>query len=209
MTGKFITVEGTDGAGKTTQIKLLEKHLTERGYRVFLTREPGGTAIGEKIRDILLDRNNSSMNEMTEAFLYAASRIQHVKEKIQPCMEEGQIVICDRFIDSSLAYQGFGRQMGVERILAVNHLAIGAFAPDLTLYFDLKPEKGIVRKQEEKSHELDRMESEKAEFHERVYEGYQYLINHYPDRIVRIRADRTIEDVKQQVWQAVDKILQR
>ena len=168
MRGKFITIEGTDGSGKSTQIGLLMDYLNKKGVDVLFTREPGGTPIGEKIREIILDVNNREMAPETEALLYAASRSQHVREKIIPAVEEGKIVVCDRFVDSSLAYQGTARRMGMETIMEMNRAALGGVMPDLTVFFDLSPEKGILRKKNERA--LDRLEEEKIDFHKRVYD---------------------------------------
>ena len=150
MRGKFITIEGTDGSGKSTQIGLLMDYLNKKGVDVLFTREPGGTPIGEKIREIILDVNNREMAPETEALLYAASRSQHVREKIIPAVEAGKIVICDRFVDSSLAYQGAARGMGMETIMEMNRAALWGIMPDLTVFFDLSPEKGILRKEKRK-----------------------------------------------------------
>ena len=204
MRGKFITIEGTDGSGKSTQIGLLMDYLNKKGVDVLFTREPGGTPIGEKIREIILDVNNREMAPETEALLYAASRSQHVR-KIIPAVEAGKIVICDRFVDSSLAYQGAARRMGMETIMEMNRAALGGIMPDLTVFFDLSPEKGILRKKNERT--LDRLEQEKIDFHKRVYDGYKQLCEKYPERIKAIDADRSVEEVHLEVREVIDGLL--
>lgn len=207
MTGKFITIEGTDGAGKTTQINLLTKYLKKRGYEVILTREPGGTAIGEKIRELLLDCGNSEMLSITEVLLYVASRVQHLNEIILPAVNIGKIVICDRFVDSSIAYQGFGRELGIEMIEKINAVAIGNVNPDITFYLDINPTSGIDRKKREYGHTLDRMEHEKLDFHKRVSQGYKVLCERYPQRIKKIDAGKNIQEVHRQIVDEISNIL--
>ena len=205
MKGKFITVEGTDGSGKSTQLKLLMDYLGTKNCDVVFTREPGGTEISEKIRDVILDINNKEMTDMTEALLYAAARAQHVQQKIIPAINEGKVVICDRFVDSSIAYQGAARGLGTDNIMQINSFALNGIMPDLTLFFDLPPEKGILRKKNEK--ELDRLESEKLDFHVKVYEGYKKLCSQYPDRIKAISADDTVENINRPVIEIIDGLL--
>ena len=205
MKGKFITVEGTDGSGKSTQLKLLMDYLGTKNCDVVFTREPGGTEISEKIRDVILDINNKEMTDMTEALLYAAARAQHVQQKIIPAINEGKVVICDRFADSTIAYQGAARGLGTDNIMQINSFALNGIMPDLTLFFDLPPEKGILRKKNEK--ELDRLESEKLDFHVNVYEGYKKLCSQYPDRIKVISADDTVENINRQVIEIIDGLL--
>lgn len=205
MRGKFITIEGTDGSGKSTQIELLMDYLRKKGADVIFTREPGGTQISEKIREIILDVNNSEMTGITEALLYAAARSQHVEEKIIPALEAGKIIICDRFVDSSIAYQGAARGLGTEKIMGINEAALHGIIPDMTLFFDLSPEKGILRKKNERA--LDRLEKEKMDFHEKVYEGYKNLCKKYPERIKPIDADRSIDEVHSEVIEVIDGLL--
>lgn len=205
MRGKFITLEGGDGVGKSTQMKFIKQYIEQKGYSVLVTREPGGTAIGEKIRDILLDLKNSEMCVQTEALLYSAARAQHVNEKIIPALEEGKIVICDRFSDSSIAYQGFGRKIGYEDVASINEFAVCGLKPDLTLYFDLLPEKGIYRKKNV-GDSLDRIESELSDFRRRVYIGYKEILKREPERIVKIDAEKSIELVKNDVILALNNI---
>lgn len=205
MRGKFITIEGTDGSGKSTQIELLMDYLRKKGADVIFTREPGGTQISEKIREIILDVNNSEMTGITEALLYAAARSQHVEEKIIPALEAGKIIICDRFVDSSIAYQGAARGLGAEKIMGINEAALHGIMPDMTLFFDLSPEKGILRKKNERA--LDRLEKEKMDFHEKVYEGYKNLCKKYTERIKPIDADRSIDEVHSEVIEVIDGLL--
>ena len=205
MEGRFITIEGTDGGGKSTKIEKLVEYLKSMGREVVVTREPGGTNISEKLREILLDAKNSEMTDITEALLYAASRAQHVEEKILPAVKEGKIVICDRFLDSSIVYQGYARGLDIEMIKTINSFALSKIKPDITLFFDIRPEIGILRKKN--MHELDRMEQEKIDFHNKVYNGYKALLNENPERIKRIDAEKTIDEVYKQVIEAVNTIL--
>lgn len=184
--GLFITLEGPDGSGKSTQIQYIDQFFQEKGMRTVLTREPGGTPIGEKLREIILDRENREMCDMTEALLYAASRAQHVEEKIKPALLAGKVVICDRFIDSSIAYQGYGRNLG-DAVRVINELAIAGCMPDMTFLMELSPEIGKSRIKEAAQ---DRLEQERLEFHNRVYEGYRQIARFYPDRFVEIDASR-------------------
>lgn len=205
MRGKFITVEGTDGAGKSTQIELLVKYLQNNGFEVVVTREPGGTSISEKIREIILDVENSEMSDITEALLYAASRAQHINQKIKPAVESGKVVICDRFVDSSIAYQGYARGLDMSLIEDVNMYAVDGMIPDATLFFDIKPEIGIARKKNVQS--LDRIEKEALDFHYKVYNGYKELLEKYPQRIKRIDAEKDVEEVHAQVVEVLKEIL--
>ncbi len=195
--GIFITIEGPDGSGKSTQIPYIKKFLEEEGYEVVLTREPGGTKIGEQIRQILLDNDCKEMSAVTEALLYAASRAQHVEELIIPALEEGKVVLCDRFADSSTAYQGMGRGLGPEAIININKFATRGLMPDITILLDIDPKIGLNRVKITK--EADRLEQEKIDFHKRVYKGYKDLANMYPDRIKVIKADKTIEEISREI----------
>lgn len=191
--GFFITIEGPDGAGKSTQIPLIKGFLESRGLEVVLTREPGGTLIGEKIRELLLDKEHQEMSDITEALLYAASRAQHVEELIKPALKEGKVVLCDRFVDSSLVYQGMGRGLGIKTIKSINNFATSGLEPDLTIFLDIAPEIGLQRVKSRE--EEDRLEQEKLEFHKKVYEGYIELVHMYPQRMKVIDANRTIEEI--------------
>ncbi len=187
----FITFEGGDGSGKSTQIEKLRTFLEQEGYQVLLTREPGGTAISEQIRDILLDPDNTKMSDITEMILYAAARAQLVEEVIRPALEQGKIVICDRFLDSSIAYQGYGRGLG-DAVSEVNRIGTGGLSPDLTIYLRLSPEKGRSRI---KSRQQDRIELESEVFHDKVFQGYEALCRQYPDRIFAVDAGQSIDAI--------------
>ncbi|GAA4706671.1 dTMP kinase [Brevibacillus fulvus] len=193
--GIFITVEGGEGAGKTTVLERIEQDLKNSGYAAVLTREPGGIEIAEQIRAIILDKKNTSMDPRTEALLYAAARRQHLVEKVLPALEAGKIVLCDRFIDSSLAYQGFARELGVEEVFAINQFAIEQHMPDLTLYFDILPEEGLARIHANKQREINRLDLEGLAFHHRVREGYLRLVERFPERIQVIKANQPLDDV--------------
>ena len=190
--GLFITFEGGDGAGKSTQIERLKGYLEEQGYEVLLTREPGGTNVGEKIREVLLDPANVEMDPMTETMLYAAARAQLVAEVIRPALHKGMIVISDRFLDSSLAYQAWGRELG-SSVLEINSYGIGDCMPDLTVYLRVDPDTGRKRIRQR---EQDRIESETEQFHQKVFNGYEQLCKDYPERIFRVDASRSIEDIE-------------
>ncbi len=171
--GYFISLEGLDGCGKTTQMDRIEAELRARGYVTRRTREPGGCRISEKIRDILLDIDNKEMADITEALLYAASRAQHVHEVIQPALQRGEVVLCDRFVDSSIAFQGGGRELGAELIAQINSPAHGGCMPDTTVYLRLDAESSLRRRAN--ATKLDRIESEKSSFHTRVEETFDKL----------------------------------
>ena len=200
--GFFITFEGPDGCGKSTQVKLLADHCRNLGYTVRLTREPGGPSISEKIRALLLDPENKEMCARAEALLYAASRAQHVEQTIRPAVEDGEVVICDRFMDSSIAYQAFGRELG-DDVRIINEFAVAGMQPDLTFFLDIDPEKGLMRAA---SHSKpDRLEQEKLEFHQKVYQGYQKIKEIYSSRYVCLDAEQSIETIGEQIASGFDK----
>lgn len=199
----FITIEGPDGSGKSTQIAKLKEFLFESGMEVILTREPGGTAISEKIRSIILDKNNSEMCDMTEALLYAASRAQHVEQLIKPALAAGKPVICDRFVDSSIAYQGYGRGLG-ESVKVINEYAVAGCIPDVTFLLYIDPERS---KNRIKAAELDRLELEELNFHREVYRGYMELLKQNPGRMIAIDADRSIDEVANEIQGHVRELL--
>ena len=192
MRGLFITLEGGDGAGKSTQIRYIESFFAEKGLVVVHTREPGGTAISEKLRDILLDSKNLEMEDVTEMLIYAAARAQHVRELVRPALERGEIVICDRFVDSSIAYQAYGRELG-DMVGIANSFATGGLTPDITFWMDLDPEAG--RERLSRDGDFDRLEMENPDFHYRVYEGYRSMAENDPGRIKRIDASRSVEEI--------------
>lgn len=194
--GIFISIEGLDGAGKSTQIKLMEDFFRSRNREVFLTREPGGTKIGEKIRQIILDKANHEMAATTEALLYAASRGQHVKEIILPALKEGKVVVSDRFVDSSIAYQGGGRCLGEESIKMINDFATNGLEPDLTIFFNIDPTISLKRIKED---EIDRLEDEKIDFHKTVYRTYLNLARTNPKRIKIVKADEDVATISQEI----------
>lgn len=202
--GIMIALEGNDGAGKTTAARKLEQILMENGYKVLLTREPGGNPIAEQIRTILLDVQNEDMDARTEALLYAAARRQHLVQTILPALEQGTIVLCDRFLDSSLAYQGAGRNLGMDAIEQLNDFGLEGFRPDLTLFFSLDQE--TARKRMERRGGLDRMDQEQSEFHQRVRDGFEKLSHENPD-VVIIDAALPEEEVARSAWRAVQSKL--
>jgi dTMP kinase len=204
LKGVFITFEGLDGCGKSTQMELLAAALRERGYVVTVTREPGGTALGEAVRDVLLDPRYHGMSARSEALLYAAARAHLVERVIRPALEDGQVVLCDRYLDSSLAYQGHGRGLGVEDIVTLNVWATGCLFPDLTLLLDLSEAVRSTRLAEVP----DRLEAENEAFHRRVGEGYRRLLELYPHRICRIDAAGTKTEVQKRVQAAVEEELE-
>ncbi|MDL0437285.1 MULTISPECIES: dTMP kinase [unclassified Niallia] len=207
--GIFITMEGPEGAGKTTILEMLYKHYKDKGIKIVKTREPGGIRIAEKIREIILNPDHTEMDGKTEALLYAAARRQHLVEKVIPALAEGSIVLSDRFIDSSLAYQGYARGIGIEEIWKINEFAIGGVMPDLTLYFDLDPELGLARINKSNEREINRLDLEQLDFHKRVQAGYYKVIEKFPERLHKLEASQSIEDVFEQAQQAINQVLNR
>lgn len=191
----FITLEGVEGSGKSTIINFIKDSLETSGRKVVVTREPGGIDIAEQIRSVILDKNNTKMEGRTEALLYAAARRQHLVEKVIPSLNEGKIVLCDRFVDSSLAYQGYARGLGIDEVFSVNKFAIEDLMPDLTLYLDLDPQIGLNRIAKNKGREINRLDLEEINFHINVREGYEEVIKMFPDRMVRIDANQEIGEV--------------
>ena len=202
--GAFLSMEGLDGSGKGTQIERLSDALDRWGFEVVHTREPGGTPIGEKIREILLDRENAGMAAETEALLDAASRAQHVREKILPAVAEGKVVLCDRYVDSSVAYQGGGRQLGIDKVLAINAPAVNGVLPDLTVYLEIGHREALQRRCA--ASEPDRLEMEADSFHARVEDGYHQLIERDPDRFVVVDAAKSRDEIAEEIQ---DKVLTR
>jgi dTMP kinase len=200
----FITLEGGEGVGKTTQQALLALQLRQAGYPCLCTREPGGTALGRALREILL--HGDPLTPLAELFLYAADRAEHVQKCILPALAAGQVVVCDRFTDSTLAYQGYGRGLDLEKIRQLNHLATGGLQPHLTLWLDLPPEVGLARKASgplARTGLADRLEQERLEFHRRVHQGFQTLAAAEPQRIVRIDAEGSPLEVAARIWSVV------
>lgn len=189
MKGKFITFEGCEGVGKSSQIKRLKEYLNENKIDCVITREPGGSFVAEKIRDIILDSQNTGMCDITETLLYAAARAQHINDIIKPNLEKGKLIICDRYVDSTYAYQGAGKGLGGNFISKLNELSIGGDYPDLTVFLDLNPFEGFKRKGG--ANKSDRLENLSMEFHERVYSGYKEIQKNEPDRFFSIDAAGT------------------
>ena len=207
--GLFISMEGPDGSGKTLQMDLLEKKLREEGYDVLRSREPGGTAVGEAIRGILLEPSYAGMDAVTEALLFAAQRRQHVMEKIRPALAEGKIVLLDRYVDSSLVYQGIGRGLGMDFVQMINDPAVDGVMPDVTLLVYVDYEEGLRRKRNQSGHTLDRLEEEKEDFHRMINRGYYSLAERDPKRVVLIDGARSPEDVESDIWQKLQGYLKK
>jgi dTMP kinase len=191
--GKFITFEGCDGCGKSTQLRLWSEYLTSVGVPHIFTREPGGGKISEAIREILLNGKNAEMTDECEALLYAAARMQHLSDRVEPALNDGKLVVCDRYVDSSLAYQAYARGLGVEFISKINSVALEKYAPDLTVFIDLTPEEAFARKHG--ADENDRLEQAGLEFHKRVYAGYQAVAKAYPNRVVCVNGRATPQEI--------------
>lgn len=206
MKGLFIVMEGPDGSGKTTQINLLKEYLEEAGYECLITREPGGTVIGEEVRQLILNPEHKEMSPVTEMLLYAASRAQLVHEVIGPALEEGKIIISDRFVDSSIVYQGIARKLGISTVSAVNAPGIGIYRPDGIFFIDLSEEEGLRRKKEQKN--LDRMEQEGIDFHHMVSEGYRKVLSGRPE-VMKIDGGRSIDTIQKKIRNHVDELLKK
>ncbi len=207
MKGLFITFEGTEGSGKTTLIDKVENYLNDKGFKVIKTREPGGIKIAEQIRNVILDVNNTKMDKITEALLYAASRRQHLVEKVLPNLEKGYIVICDRFIDSSLAYQGYARGIGIDKVYKINLSATDGILPDYTFYIDVRPEVGLARIAKN-NREQNRLDLENINFHKNVYEGYKQVEKLFPERFININGEQSIDMVFNDIKNKLDSILE-
>jgi len=207
--GMFITFEGCEGSGKTSVLKRVIEELEKSNLPVLSTREPGGSRIAEEIRNIILDKKNVEEDPRTEALLYAAARRQHLVEIVIPALKEGKIVLSDRYLDSSLAYQGYARGIGIDEVFSINAFAIDKTFPDLTFYLDLAPEKGLERIEKNKDREVNRLDVEKLSFHKKVYEGYALLLKKYPERIVRIDASKTVEEETEEIVSIIKKRLSK
>lgn len=205
--GIFITIEGPDGSGKTTIIQMLAENLMKEGFEVMATREPGGIEIAEQIRKVILDTDNTAMDPRTEALLYAAARRQHLAEKVKPALEKGKIILCDRFVDSSLAYQGHARGLGIDEVYSINEFAIENMMPQLTLYFDVSPEVGLERINKNKGREVNRLDLENLEFHQKVREGYMILAERFPERIVKVDASKQLDAVYEEAEAKIKNLL--
>lgn len=199
----FITLEGPEGSGKSSVMEKVYERLLSEGYEIVKTREPGGTPIGEQIRNVILNQDNTKMDIRTECLLFAASRRQHLVEKIWPSIKQGKLVFCDRYLDSSLAYQGYARKLGIDNVLNVNLFATENTYPDLTLFFDVAPEIGLERINKNHNREVNRLDVEKLEFHKNVYQGYITLLNMYPERIKRIDASKPFNEVIEDTYNLI------
>lgn len=197
--GLFIVFEGGEGTGKTTAIDAIYDWIIGNKLNCIKTREPGGIKISEQIRQVILDKENKSMDARTEALLYAAARRQHLVEKVIPALEEGAIVLCDRFIDSSLAYQGYARNLGIEEVMNINKFAIEEYMPDISILFDLDPKIGLERINKNTCREINRLDLEKLDFHEKVRKGYDTVYENNKNRIVKIDASKSKENVIEQI----------
>lgn len=204
MRGRFFVLEGPDGSGKSTQVELLKEYLQEKGYKCIITREPGGTVIGEKIRNLILDPDHKEMSDVTEMLLYAASRAQLMKEVVGPAIENGIMVLSDRFVDSSIVYQGIARNLGIETVDQINRPGIGEYKPDKVLYLDISEEEGIKRKKAQKK--LDRLEQESLDFHHMVSEGYRKVLSDRSD-VIRIDAEGSVEVIQDTIRKEIASYL--
>ena len=191
--GKFITFEGCDGCGKSTQLRLLSEYLEKNGVPHIFTREPGGGKISEAIREILLNGKNSEMTDACEALLYAAARVQHLSDRVEPALNEDKLVVCDRYVDSSLAYQAYARGLGTDFIGKINAYALEHYLPDVTVFIDLTPEAAFKRKHG--ADENDRLEQAGMAFHRRVYEGYKAIAAENPERVVCVDGNQTPDEI--------------
>ncbi|WP_282929961.1 dTMP kinase [Anaerococcus sp. Marseille-Q7828] len=206
MNGKFIVFEGPDGSGKTTILNKVNEILISKGYKTNLLREPGGTFISEKIRDIIIDNENINMDAKTEALLFAASRAQLVSEKIKPLMEAGEIILCDRFVLSSLTYQGVGRGLGIDEIKAINDFATGGLKADLTVFFNIDYKDALIRKRA--NFTADRLENEEFDFHKKIFDAYLDMAKLYQDEICEIDASKSIDEVSKSALDLILNILE-
>lgn len=206
MNGKLIVFEGPDGSGKTTILKKVNEKLNKEGYKLKLVREPGGTDISEKIRDIIIDNDNINMAAKTESLLFAASRAQLVEEKIRPALNSGEIILCDRFVLSSLLYQGVGRGLGIDEVKAINDFATGDIKPDLTIFFNIDYKTALVRKRANFS--ADRLENEDFDFHKKIFDAYLDIADRYKDQIKQVDATRSIDEVSADVLKIIKDLLE-
>ncbi|WP_024615907.1 dTMP kinase [Clostridium sp. Ade.TY] len=205
--GKFIVFEGGEGSGKSTMIDMIYNWLKESGFNVIKTREPGGISIAEQIREVILNKENIKMDGKTEALLYAAARRQHLVERVIPALEEGKIVLCDRFLDSSLAYQGYARGLGMDEVYSINKFAIGDCMPNMSILFDVSPEVGLDRIKKNSDREINRLDLEKMDFHNKVREGYSLIYDKDNKNRVKINAEGTIDEVSNKVKNIISNML--
>lgn len=205
--GLFIVFEGGEGSGKSTMIDKVYEWLRECDYDCIKTREPGGISIAEQIREVILNKENTKMDAKTEALLYAAARRQHLVEKVIPALENGQVVLCDRFLDSSLAYQGYARGLGIEEVYEINKFAIGDCMPDISILFDINPEVGMARIKKNFEREVNRLDLEKLDFHNKVREGYDIIYKKNKNRMVKINAEESIDQVFNNVKNIISDLI--
>lgn len=205
--GIFVTIEGPEGSGKTTVAKKIVETLNQNGFKAMYTREPGGVAIAEKIRDIILDVHHTQLDSRCEALLYAASRRQHLIEKVVPALKEDYIVICDRFVDSSLAYQGYARDLGMDEIYNINLFAIDQYWPDITILLDIEPEIGLQRIMKNRQNEVNRLDLESLHFHQKVHQGYEIIKEKYANRITLVDGNQSPEKVFEEVYHVIESKL--
>lgn len=206
MNGKFIVFEGPDGSGKTTILKKVNEILTNQGYKVNVFREPGGTKISEKIRDIIIDNDNKDMADKTEALLFAASRAQLVEEKFKPLLNKGEIIFSDRYVLSSLTYQGVGRKLGIKEVQAINNFATSGIKPNITIFFDIDYKEALLRKRANFS--ADRLENEDFQFHKDIFDAYLDMAEKFKEDIVKIDASLSVDEVTDNVLSLIYKILE-
>ncbi len=205
----FVTIEGPEGSGKTTIGKKIVERLIQDGYETIYTREPGGIEIAEQIRSVILDVKNTNMDPRTEALLYAASRRQHLIEKIVPSLKDNKVIICDRFLDSSLAYQGHARHLGIDNVYEINKFAIDNVMPDLTLLFDIDPKIGLERINANKLREVNRLDLEQLEFHTLVREGFLLIHEREPDRVKKVDASKSIDEVFENAYSLIKEAINK
>lgn len=205
---RVISLEGGEGSGKTTVLSHLAHYFEAKALDVLFTREPGGVRIAEAIREVILNVDHTEMDSRTEALLYASARRQHLAEKVMPAIASGKWVVFDRFVDSSMVYQGYVRGIGIDEVYELNRFATEDFLPDLTLYLDVTPEVGLARVMETDGREVNRLDLEGLQFHQKVREGYQLLMQRFPQRIVRIDADQSLESVLEAVTSALDRFME-
>ena len=205
--GCFIVFEGGEGSGKSTILEMIYNWMIDNNIDCIKTREPGGIKIAEQIRSVILDKDNTEMDGRCEALLYAAARRQHLVERVIPALESGKVVLCDRFLDSSLAYQGHARGLGIDQIYEINKFAIDGYFPDLSLFFDLDPEVGLERINRNKDREVNRLDLEKMDFHNKVREGYNILLQRGNNNMVKIDASKSIDEVFESVKESIELYL--
>lgn len=205
--GCFIVFEGGEGSGKSTILEMIYNWMIENNIDCIKTREPGGIKIAEQIRSVILDKDNTEMDGRCEALLYAAARRQHLVERVIPALESGKVVLCDRFLDSSLAYQGHARGLGIDEIYEINKFAIDGYFPDLSLFFDLNPQVGLERINRNKDREVNRLDLEKMDFHNKVREGYNILLQRGNNNMIKIDASKSIDEVFESVKESIELYL--